>query len=99
MSKCCSRRRYERERSAEEARLILETRLYGVPLASIATARGASYDALRIRRRRAERGFSSLGHPDVRFGRRPHFSSARVVGAGLTGSAGGGAVTHPKHRR
>ena len=85
----------------EEARLILETRFYGVPLASIATARGAPYDALRIRRRRAERRLLLfLGHPDVRFGgRRPHFSSARVVGAGLTGSAGGGAVTHPKQRR
>jgi DNA-directed RNA polymerase specialized sigma24 family protein len=85
----------------EEARLILETRFYGVPLASIATARGASYDALRIRRRRAERRLLLfLGHPDVRFGRqRPHYSSARVVGAGLTGSAGGGAVTHPKQRR
>jgi DNA-directed RNA polymerase specialized sigma24 family protein len=87
--------------SAEEARLILETRFYGVSLASMATARGASYDALRIRRRRAERRLLLfLGHPDVRFGgRRPHFSSARVVGAGLTGSAGGGAVTHPKQRR
>ena len=86
--------------SREEARLILETRIYGVPLASIA-ARGAPYDALRIRRRRAERRLLLfLGHPDVRFGgRRPHFSSARVVGAGLTGSAGGGAVTHPKRRR
>ena len=87
--------------SAHEARLILETRYYGVSLASIATARGASYDALRIRRRRAERRLLLfLGHPDVRFGgRRPHFSSARVVGAELTGSAGGGAVTHPKQRR
>jgi DNA-directed RNA polymerase specialized sigma24 family protein len=87
--------------SAEEARLILETRFYGVALASIATARRESYDALRIRRRRAERRLLLfLGHPDVRFGgRRPHFSSARVVGAGLTGSAGGGAVTHPKQRR
>jgi DNA-directed RNA polymerase specialized sigma24 family protein len=86
--------------SREEARLILETRIYGVPLASIA-ARGAPYDALRIRRRRAERRLLLfLGHPDVRFGgRRPHFFSARVVGAGLTGSAGGGAVTHPKRRR
>jgi DNA-directed RNA polymerase specialized sigma24 family protein len=87
--------------SREEARLILETRFYGVPLASIATARGAPYDALRMRRRRAERRLLLfLGHPDVRFGgQRPHFSSARVVGTGLAGSAGGGAVTHPKQRR
>src|SRR5918994_1828829 len=87
--------------SREEARLVLETRFYGVPLASIATVRGVHYDALRIRRSRAERRLLLfLGQPDVRFGgRRPHSSSARVVGDGLTGSAGGGAVTHPKQRR
>jgi DNA-directed RNA polymerase specialized sigma24 family protein len=87
--------------SREEARLILGTRIYGVPLASIATAGGVNYDALRIRRRRAERRLLLfLGQPDVRFGSpRPHSSSARVVGDGLTGSAGGGAVTHPKQRR
>ena len=87
--------------SREEARLVLETRIYGVSLASVATARGVPYDALRIRRRRAERRLLLfLGQPDVRFGaRESHSSSARVVGAGLTGSAGGGAVTHPKQRR
>lgn len=87
--------------SREEARLVLETRIYGVSLASVATAHGVAYDALRIRRRRAERRLLLfLGQPDVRFGGRgSHSSSARVVGAGLTGSAGGGAVTHPKQRR
>jgi hypothetical protein len=87
--------------SRAEARLVLQTRFYGVPLASLARARGIPYDALRIRRRRAERRLLLyLGHLDVRFGRRaPHFSSARTAGAGLAGSAGGGAVTDPKQRR
>ena len=87
--------------SRGEAMLILRTRIEGVPLASIATAVNVPYEALRKRRRRAElRLCLFLGNPDVRFGgqNRP-LSSARVVGDGLAGSAGGGAVTHPKQRR
>ncbi len=85
----------------EEAMLILQTRIEGTPLASIAADVHVPYEALRKRRRRAERKlFLFLGHPDVRFGDRNRpLSSARVVGDGLTGSAGGGAVTHPKQRR
>ncbi|HEX7298905.1 MAG TPA: hypothetical protein VF257_07840 [Solirubrobacteraceae bacterium] len=38
-----------------EAELILRTRIDGVSLVSLAESHGASYDALRVRRRRAER--------------------------------------------
>jgi len=87
--------------SRQEAMLILRTRIEAVPLARIAAKAGVGYDALRIARRRAElRLRLFLGNPDVRFGGRNRpLSSARVVGDGLTGSAGGGAVTHPKQRR
>ncbi|MGH2799416.1 MAG: hypothetical protein ACRDM0_17515 [Thermoleophilaceae bacterium] len=87
--------------SREEAMLILQTRLEGVTLASNAATLNVPYEALRKRRRRAERKLLLfLGNPDVRFGGRNRpLSSARVVGAGLAGSAGGGAVTHPKQRR
>ena len=86
--------------SREEAVLILQTRIEGVPLAALAGAEVA-YEALRKRRRRAERRLLLfLGRPDVRFGGRDRpLSDARVAGDGLAGSAGGGAVTHPKQRR
>lgn len=87
--------------TAEEAELIAQTRIDGTPLVELSAATGIEYDALRKRRRRAERRLLLfLGRPDVRFeGRNRRSFSARVVGAGLTGSAGGGAVTHPKQRR
>ena len=87
--------------SRGEARLILCTRIEGVPLARLAAEAGAGYDALRIRRQRAERRLRLfLGNPDVRFrARNRPLSSARAAGAGLAGSAGGGAVTDPKQRR
>jgi DNA-directed RNA polymerase specialized sigma24 family protein len=77
--------------SALEARLILYTRLWGVPLASLARAQGGSYDALRIRRRRAERRLVLyLGASGVRFRRsKPPLWSARVTGAGASRPAGG----------
>lgn len=87
--------------SRAEALLILRSRVEGVPLARIAAEEGAGYDALRIRRRRAElRLRLFLGNPDVRFAgwNRP-LSRARASGGGIAGSAGGGAVTHPKQRR
>ena len=65
-----------------EARLILRSRLEGVALCvEIAAAEGVGYDALRIRRRRAElRLRLFLGDPDVRFGGRDRpLSSARVI--------------------
>lgn len=84
-----------------EARLILRSRLEGASLVKIAAAEGVGYDALRIRRRRAElRLRHFLGDRDVRFaGRDRPLSPARASGGGLAGSAGGGAVTHPKQRR
>jgi len=87
--------------SRGEARLILRTRIEGVPLARLAARAGGGYDALRIRRQRAERRLRLfLGNPDVRFrARNRPLSSARAAGAGLAGSAGGGAVTDPKERR
>ena len=87
--------------SAEEAELIAQTRIDGRSLVELATEIGVPYDALRKRRERAERRLLLfLGRPDVRFeGRNRRSFSARVVGAGLTGSAGGGAVTHPHQRR
>jgi len=87
--------------SREEAVLILETRIEGVSLASLAGDGQVAYEALRKRRRRAERRLLlHLGRPDVRFGGRDRpLSDARVAGDGLAGSAGGGAVTHPQLRR
>jgi DNA-directed RNA polymerase specialized sigma24 family protein len=85
----------------EEAELILCTRIDRTPLAELAVAQGVPYDALRVRRRRAERRLLLfLGEVAVRSGgRKTHSSYARVVGDGLTGSAGRGAVTHLKRRR
>jgi DNA-directed RNA polymerase specialized sigma24 family protein len=87
--------------SREEAVLILQTRIEGVSLASLAADGQVAYEALRKRRRRAERRLLLfLGRPDVRFGGRDRpLSDARVAGDGLAGSAGGGAVTHPQLRR
>ena len=87
--------------SREEAVLILRTRLEGLSLVTHARELGVSYDALRVRRRRAERRLLLfLGVADVRFGGRGRpLRLARVAGGGLAGSAGGGAVTHPSSRR
>lgn len=87
--------------SRAEALLILRSRVERVPLAQIAAEQDARYDALRIRRRRAElRLRLFLGNSDVRFdGRNRPLSRARASGGGIAGSAGGGAVTHPKQRR
>ena len=81
--------------SVEEAELIARTRIDRVPLSQCARSAGVAYDALRVRRRRAERRLLlHLGVRDVRFGgsKRP-VCSARVAGAGLSGSAG--AANHP----
>lgn len=87
--------------SRQEAQLILRSRIEGESLAEIAAEEGVGYDALRMRRRRAElRLRLFLGNPDVRLGGRDRpLSRARASGGGLAGSAGGGAVTHPKQRR
>jgi DNA-directed RNA polymerase specialized sigma24 family protein len=85
----------------EEAELIARTRIDELPLVEVARAQDAAYDALRIRRSRAERRLLLfLGQPHVRSGhRKRRLLGARAAGAGLAGSAGGGAVTDPKQRR
>lgn len=77
--------------SVEEAELIAQTRVDRVSLAGVALRRSVPYDALRLRRRRAERRLlGHLGLRDVRFGgSRPPLCSARVAGGGpVTGPAG-----------
>ena len=46
--------------SADEAELIAQTRIDGSPLAALAAAAGVPYDALRLRRRRAEQRFAQF---------------------------------------
>jgi DNA-directed RNA polymerase specialized sigma24 family protein len=77
--------------TAAEAELILRTRIDGVSLVSLAGAEGVGYDALRVRRRRAERRLLlHLGVADVRSGgARGLLGAARVAGRGPAGSAGG----------
>jgi DNA-directed RNA polymerase specialized sigma24 family protein len=66
--------------SAEEARLILYTRIDGRSLTGLAAEADVPYDALRIRRRRAERRLLLfLGEAAVRFeGRNRHICTART---------------------
>ena len=87
--------------SKQEAELILRTRIDGDDLGAIARETGVSYHALNTRRLRAEkRLLLFLGYRAVTFrGSKAPLSSARVVDAGLTGSAGRGAATHPQSRR
>jgi DNA-directed RNA polymerase specialized sigma24 family protein len=77
--------------TAAEAELILCTRIDGVSLASFARAEGVSYDALRVRRRRAERRLGlHMGLVDVRSGGAGGLpGTARVAGRGPAGPAGG----------
>lgn len=71
----------------DDAELILRTRVDGVSLAVLAAETGTAYDAMRLRRRRAElRLLLFLGEPAVRFGtRKPHVLSARVAGSAHPG--------------
>jgi DNA-directed RNA polymerase specialized sigma24 family protein len=84
-----------------EAELILRTRIDRLSVKAVADRLGLPYITAYMRRQRAERRLLLfLGHRPVKnAARKAHCSSARVVGDGLTGSAGGGAVTHPKQRR
>jgi hypothetical protein len=79
----------------EEADLILRTRIDGGDLRARAGEIGVAYHALKVRRLRAEkRLLLFLGRPVVTSrGSNGLLSSARVIGAGLTGSAGRGAAT------
>jgi hypothetical protein len=85
----------------EEAELIASTRFDGVPLPAVAAEAGLPYPTLKMRRIRAERRLLLfLGHRAVTSGRRNRrLLGARAAGAGLAGSAGGGAVTDPNRRR
>ena len=81
--------------SAEEAQLIVYTRIDGRSLAELSKEEKVGYDALRLRRRRAERRLLLyLGESAVRFeGRNRHICTARTVRLSDAGSASGGAVT------
>jgi hypothetical protein len=87
--------------SSDEAELILRTRVDDADLPTLAEEAGLAYNTLVVRRLRAEkRLLLFLGYAAVTS--RPQkgpLSSARVIGAGLTGSAGGGAATHLNPRR
>lgn len=87
--------------SREEAELILRTRVDSSDLRARADELGVAYHALKVRRLRAEkRLLLFLGNPVVTFrGSKGLLSSARVIGAGLTGSAGRGAATDQQRRR
>lgn len=87
--------------SKNEAELILRTRVDGADLRTLAVKAGVSYHALNTRRLRAEkRLLLFLGYGAVTFrGPKAHVCGARVVGAGLTGSAGRGAATDHQQRR
>jgi DNA-directed RNA polymerase specialized sigma24 family protein len=87
--------------SSEEAELILRTRIDGSDLHELADEIGVAYHTLKVRRLRAEkRLLLFLGYRAVTFrGSKRPLSSARVIGAGLTGSAGGGAANHLNRRR
>jgi hypothetical protein len=87
--------------SKDEAELILRTRIDRDDLRARADELGVAYHALKVRRLRAEkRLLLFIGHPVVTFrGSKGLLSSARVIGAGLTGSAGRGAATHQPRRR
>jgi hypothetical protein len=87
--------------SAEEAELILRTRVDGADLHALAAEARVAYHTLKVRRLRAEkRLLLYLGYRAVTFrGSKRPLSSARVIGAGLTGSAGGGAANHLNRRR
>jgi hypothetical protein len=84
-----------------EAELILRTRIDGADLLMLAEQAGVPYNTIVVRRLRAERRLLLfLGQPAVTSrGRKGPVCGARVVGAGLTGSAGRGAATHPPRRR
>jgi len=81
--------------SASEAELIAATRIDGRSLISLATRTGVPYDALRMRRARAERRLLlHLGVRDVRFQRSKRLlDGARVAGAGPAGQAGANNTT------
>ena len=87
--------------SEEEAELIVRTRIDRADMHTLAAKTGVTYHTLNTRRLRAEkRLLLFLGCPAVTFrGSKGLLSSARVISAGLTGSAGRGAATDQTPRR
>jgi DNA-directed RNA polymerase specialized sigma24 family protein len=75
---------------AEEAALILATRIDGAALSALAATAGVSYNTMKLRRQRAERRLLLfLGYPAVPRGQQKRPSSfARVAGAGSRGPLG-----------
>jgi DNA-directed RNA polymerase specialized sigma24 family protein len=76
--------------TSEEAEVILASRIDGLELAELARAAGVSYNAMKLRRQRAERRLLVfLGYRPVPRGQqnRP-FSLARVAGVGPLGPVG-----------
>ena len=73
--------------SADEAELILQTRIDELPLRQLAAAQNVPYHTLNVRRLRAERRLLVfLGDRAVTFrGRKAHWSGARAVGVTRTG--------------
>ena len=84
--------------STAEAELIFKSRIAGFSVAELAAQQQLPYITLYMRRHRAEqRLLAQLELLGVKNGvLKAPLSSARVVGAGLTGSAGRGAATHLK---
>jgi len=76
--------------TAQEAELILATRIDGSELSALAHAAGVSYDAIRVRRQRAERRLLLyLGfRPVLRGPQKRPSSLARVAGVGSEGPLG-----------
>ncbi len=85
--------------TGREAELVAVTRFDGIPLAHIATATGASYNTVKLRRLRAERRLLVwMGYPPVPRGSQKRPScSAQVAGAGSRSHAG--ASRSPSSRR
>jgi DNA-directed RNA polymerase specialized sigma24 family protein len=83
-----------------EADLILQTRIDGVDLASLAASADVPYNSLKSRRFRAERRLLLyLGRRAAPERRRSRpFCPARVAGAGSLGLAGGDALTSRRRR-
>ena len=87
--------------SEEEAELILRTRIDGADLHALADEVGLAYHTVNVRRFAPRSGCcsSSVTRAVTFRGQKRPLSSARVVGDGLTGSAGRGAATHLNRRR
>lgn len=87
--------------STEEVELILQTRIVGLELRSLAEAQGVAYHTLKVRRIRAERRLLLfLGRAGVTSEHRNRpLLGARVAGVGSADCAGGGDLEPADRRR